>query len=511
MEVGITMLDLLSKIPPEYIENISLKSNMSYAGVMMLYHKDIDIEDNIVYIGYTSNMPEYVDSNIHYGLIVINDKQVDFSVYQLDVVELKYDIIISKLYELLKETIYTYEYNTSFSIYKSMIKHNDLNIIIQRTSELLSGNPVILFDDKTNLIAYYTEQEIDDPSANHILTMGYSLPRHISDAHIEGTHKRLDENTMPITVEAGLNKTRRRILGSISINNKAFGNIIVLEYNRKFNSMDVKILSAVCNAISHIIEHQKKVTTKAELADVMFLSYIKSLLDNNEINLIWVDGWLKYMGWYIHQSFYVIIIPELNDEFKIKLENQISCFAIDYEENIVLIINPSNLEEFQSYMKILQKELSYFKYRAGISRQFDDIQEIRVFYRQAKEALRIGVSIRERIINSYSDIAIYDMLISANTKLSISNFYSRELGKLIAYDKQFGTDYYVTFYTFLKCFGSKTISANELFIHRNTMVYRLGRIAEILEIDLFDGEQCFQYYMSYKINDLLRIFENKIN
>lgn len=506
MKMGITMHDLLSKIPAEYIETISLSSKRPYASVMMLYHKEIKIEDDTVYIGYTSYMPEHLDPGIHYGLIVVNDKQVDFSVHQSDMIELKPGVSVSKLYEILKETISIYEYNISFSIYNSMIKHNDLNILIQKTSELL-GNPVILFDDKTNLIAYYTEQEIDDPSANHILTMGYSLPKHIKDAHVEGTHKRLDENTMPITVEPGLNKTRKRILGRILLNNKVFGNIIVLEYNHKFNSLDVKILSAVCNAISHIIEHQKKVTVKAELADVMFQSYMKALLNSDGINHTWIDSWLKHMGWNKRQSFYIVMIPAENDELKIKLENQMRCFAIDYEETIVLVINPSNWEEFQSYIIILQEELSHYKYSAGISKQFDDIQEIGLFHRQAKEALRIGGSIRACNVSSYSDFVLYDMLITANTKLPIIDFYSRELNKLIEYDKQFGTDYYDTFYTFLKCFGSKTISSGELFIHRNTMVYRLARIVEILGIDLSDGEKCFQYYLSYKINELLTLLE----
>ena len=502
MMMGIIPSYLLTHIPNECIENLSLKNNHEYEKITMLYQKETVLEDNTLYVGYASCLPEVIDQETQYGLIVVNDNQKDLSAFPSDYIELKKDVNINRLYEKLREAWYAYEYKTSFAIYTSLILHNDLNYIIRKTSEILA-NPVILMDSKANLIAYCADQEIDDPSASHIMRVGYSLPNHIKDGHREGTHKRLAESEMPITVEPGLNKTRRRILGQIMLNKRIYGTIIVIEFNRKFKAIDTKIVNAVCDAISYIIEHQKQATNTLELTDAMSINNIKALLQGEEIAQIWIDNWLKKMGWHIRKSFRVIAIQTKDAALGNELEKQMHCFSIDYEDFILLFINPTNLENFQSEMKILQNTLFKHGCKAGISKEFKDIKDVQTYYRQAKLALQIGERVGKHLINSYSELVLYDMLQSADETLSIRHFYNQDLDKLIEYDTQFGTEYYETFYTFLKCFGDKNRAMSRLFIHRNTMVYRLKRIVEILDIHLSDGEQLFQYYLSCKIKDLI--------
>ena len=148
--------------------------------------------------------------------------------------------------------------------------------------------------------------------------------------------------------------------------------------------------------------------------------------------------------------------------------------------------------------------LARYGYKAGISCQFDNIEELPIFYRQAMMALKIGhVFSRKENISYYSQLLTYDILLTTDSKEPMRHFCRKELDKLIDHDKRFGSDYYNTFYTFLRCFGNKNLTAQQLFVHRNTLVYRLDKIVEILDIDLFDGEQCLQYYLSCKINDLL--------
>ena len=51
--------------------------------------------------------------------------------------------------------------------------------------------------------------------------------------------------------------------------------------------------------------------------------------------------------------------------------------------------------------------------------------------------------------------------------------------------------------------GNVVQSANKLFIHRNTMNYRLNKIKEIGNIDLDNGDEIFGLSMSIKILDYL--------
>ena len=504
MGMGIDMAYLLHWIPKEQIKHVSLNSNLQYRAIMLLYHKEMVLTDRTIYVGYASDMPVF-SKGIQIGLIIIKDVQ-DHCTLDVDCIELNSNVSIGKLYEMLKEMWYAYEYSISFSIYNSLVQRNNLHNIIQKTSELL-GNPVILLDRKSNLVSFCSDQEIEDPSASHIIRMGYSCQTHINDAHTEGIHRRLSENMLPILVGPGLNKTRKRILGRISIGDKSYGNIIVLEYNQKITPLDVKVLDAVCNAVSHIAEHQSKETIKTKLPDVVYTSYLEALLRGDTIPQDWIDGWLKHMAWSTYQHFRVITFfldGQNSGELTISLESKMNCITIHHEGAVLILINSVDERAFQSNIETLNNMLARYGYKAGISCQFDNIEELPIFYRQAMMALKIGhVFSRKENISYYSQLLTYDILLTTDSKEPMRHFCRKELDKLIDHDKRFGSDYYNTFYTFLRCFGNKNLTAQQLFVHRNTLVYRLDKIVEILDIDLFDGEQCLQYYLSCKINDLL--------
>lgn len=48
-------------------------------------------------------------------------------------------------------------------------------------------------------------------------------------------------------------------------------------------------------------------------------------------------------------------------------------------------------------------------------------------------------------------------------------------------------------------------TAKKLYIHRNTMIYRLTKATELMNLDLSSGENCFYYLLS------IRLLENLEN
>ena len=62
------------------------------------------------------------------------------------------------------------------------------------------------------------------------------------------------------------------------------------------------------------------------------------------------------------------------------------------------------------------------------------------------------------------------------------------LSVLRAHDTQAGTDYVDTLYAWLRHHGDPRAAADELRIHRNTLRYRMTRIAELVSVDLDDPD-----------------------
>jgi DNA-binding PucR family transcriptional regulator len=55
---------------------------------------------------------------------------------------------------------------------------------------------------------------------------------------------------------------------------------------------------------------------------------------------------------------------------------------------------------------------------------------------------------------------------------------------------------------YLRTGSNQHLAARNLYIHRNTMAYRVDKIAEITGLDLEDGDTRFRLYLSYKIKEL---------
>lgn len=78
------------------------------------------------------------------------------------------------------------------------------------------------------------------------------------------------------------------------------------------------------------------------------------------------------------------------------------------------------------------------------------------------------------------------------------------LGSLVEYDKEKGTDLVLTLTKYFETQGNLKEMSEELFIHYNTVVYRLQRIREITGIDLDDYEERLNLQIALKILDMIR-------
>lgn len=95
---------------------------------------------------------------------------------------------------------------------------------------------------------------------------------------------------------------------------------------------------------------------------------------------------------------------------------------------------------------------------------------------------------------TYEEIEMYHLLIGASENVDIDKFVEKKIGKLCQYDKENGTDYLKTFYYYLSSGGSLVETAKQLFIHRNSVKYRIDRIREIDDIDIENFRERFVYY-----------------
>ncbi|MBI3966019.1 MAG: helix-turn-helix domain-containing protein [Chloroflexi bacterium] len=80
-------------------------------------------------------------------------------------------------------------------------------------------------------------------------------------------------------------------------------------------------------------------------------------------------------------------------------------------------------------------------------------------------------------------------------------FRQELLGPLIEYDQKHKSDLVRTLDAFLVSGGSPTAAAERLGLHRNTLLYRLRRIAEVSKLDLEDAEVQLSLYLALRLGE----------
>ncbi|MCO5314636.1 MAG: helix-turn-helix domain-containing protein [Solirubrobacterales bacterium] len=109
-------------------------------------------------------------------------------------------------------------------------------------------------------------------------------------------------------------------------------------------------------------------------------------------------------------------------------------------------------------------------------------------FRAGKEAL-LAVNVAEAEGTArlaFEATGSYRLLLSAMSEnpAELEWFYDDTVAPLAAYDEQYGSDLVGTVETFLKNDGNIAPTAEELFTHRHTIRYRLGRVRDLCGHDL---------------------------
>ncbi len=143
-------------------------------------------------------------------------------------------------------------------------------------------------------------------------------------------------------------------------------------------------------------------------------------------------------------------------------------------------------------------------YSAGMGRIATNLQAIPAAYREAQQALEIGQKLfGEGKLHSFAQLGIYRLLFHLNGQSELREFYQETLGPLLAADTRGDGAFLETLECFFRCNGNLSETARAMHFHRNSLLYRLGRIEEILGRSLEDSELRLSLQIALKIRHLL--------
>jgi sugar diacid utilization regulator len=136
----------------------------------------------------------------------------------------------------------------------------------------------------------------------------------------------------------------------------------------------------------------------------------------------------------------------------------------------------------------------------GVGRDFPSLEHMAESFRQAELAAELGQTLwgGNRALH-YDDLGIHRVLYSLREH---EEMMTPALQSIIAHDTEHGTDYVRTLAAYLRNMGRLRPAAVELGVHRNTLEYRMGRIAELAGIDLENADNRLALELGIRLLEL---------
>lgn len=181
-------------------------------------------------------------------------------------------------------------------------------------------------------------------------------------------------------------------------------------------------------------------------------------------------------------------------------------FVLTMDDIFVFVFSNYSEEEIKAIMLkiIMLLRMKEYKFFVGSSVNHLGMQKLSQAYVQAKKVVNLsGRKGWENIMIQYSELGVYQLLLAIDNKETIKAYYNDMLGKLEENDQNNGTDYLDFLNAYLNSNCNINDTADALFIHRNTVVYKIKKINELLDCDLSDIEVRVQLYLAAMVRNII--------
>ncbi|MFD1040476.1 PucR family transcriptional regulator [Virgibacillus byunsanensis] len=286
--------------------------------------------------------------------------------------------------------------------------------------------------------------------------------------------------------------------------------IIIEEFLRKLNLEDIDCLLHAKNAflIKDLNQKSEREFKKKDMDGLISLLVFHK--ENNDILQIQRKAW--ELGIELQDKYSLIVsttsdnksskrIYEIVDHFdKIKPKEHIM-IGLDKQNQLIILLPIQIEEENDDYKKEINNLLHEISSQhdnisliSGIS-QIHDIQSLSLAYNQSIKSLEYAIDfmVTKSHNQFYDDLGIYRLFSNPIMQDEVQKFVYELLTPLIEYDNEHRSDLIHTLQIFLHNRGNYRKTAKEMFVHHNTIRYRLNTINELIKSDIHEYHTQLQF------------------
>jgi hypothetical protein len=267
--------------------------------------------------------------------------------------------------------------------------------------------------------------------------------------------------------------------------------IVALEHTAPFNPGDTHLMQVFSDMVSRYISANRSLYFSFS----GLTNFFTGLLDRQECNPANLLTVRQATGWLEEDLMAVAAIRDhgqcetpLLGVLRERLVEQLpySC-VFHYNGHIVCIFNVTKSQGYAQATAQLASLIPSGPFTWGVSYDFTGLERLPEFYRQALTALDAAEETGRTHATMYQAAC---GCVAAELKEipRLQSYIHPDLRRLEAVDRRGDSQYVHTLFEFLLCGGNYTDTAARLGLHRNSLIYRMSRIQEIITSDLGDHD-----------------------
>lgn len=285
------------------------------------------------------------------------------------------------------------------------------------------------------------------------------------------------------------------------------------------SNKETEVVREICKAI--LIDNINKSSEKGILEDI---------LDNKQLDMRYTEEKFKSFGMNINSLNQIgIIVVEgfeslsdekhdinkIEDVIKVIVEN---IFLINTKNVITIIKNDCVIFLTQKFKDLTKLEQMLFKIESnvkekingiilnfGLGEGYTGVKGINKSYYEAEQMIELKrIEEVSGLTASIKNIDVYHFLFNVKDKELLYKYANNVLRDLISYEKTNQIDLMETLDAYLNENANILEVSDKLFIHKNTLKYRLNKIQNLLNVNLHSLDDCLSLLLAMKAYKIVR-------
>jgi len=476
--------DVICHALQPFVVEVSRNSNFQIGNRLLFLSEDAVDDENTVYVTQqTKTMQRFCRALI----ISIGTCEIDSE----NLVVLQTDDLFQVFNALMKTKCWLDELN------HALISCDSDQEVIDCASDY-TGLPMFYLDESYRILAITDTSIAGDPEWKHMSEKRYLSPNSARKMRESGDLDFLAPSLVPVIYRSKIYPFDS-VVCNLWLDGKFVSRLNVLCVNGDTSPV-------ICRASEMIAVHLRRMLTKDRgmAAGSPVQRVLLDLLHGIPLPEEMVREGVKSMPSLadsLFQLFYVDMEAredrQLAGYYASHLKQQFSgrnLMAVEFREQLILLIYGENEAALDSMIAELDHFFATHHLRCGASNPFRKLSTLQGYFQQSMAAL----AGEEEGIHFYRDIML-DHMLSYIPEEQIPYLISPDISRIRKAEQDYSFSLLETLRVYLACDCNLNRASELLFIHKNTLLYRMNHIRGIIRCDLNDPEERLLLMLSFKL------------